>query len=177
MKFLHYTFLAFLLISISCSLTLGQKKKTETDDPYQKYVIALPVVDKVEIFAVKGLPPAAQKNADCTNPDIICNKYPVRVLARKTLSGENASKISSLWRNLRSGNGAGCFGGVYVLRFYHKDKVLLTTDICFHCCNITLPGENGGSDIVSMCGNEDASSQFKDFLINELPFPKPNDKE
>ncbi len=149
----------------------GYAQRTDDDPAYHKYVTALPVVDKVEVLAVDGIPPNEWKNVDCTKPDIICklpNRMPVRLLASKTLSGENANKISMLWRNLRRGNGAGCFAPGYVLRFYQNDKLLLVTEVCFHCCNITLPNEG----IASMCGSEKAITRFKKFVTTELPYPK-----
>jgi hypothetical protein len=59
------------------------------------------------------------------------------------------------------------------LRFYQKDKLLLMTDVCFGCCNVTLPN----SGIRSICGNEEALKSFKSFVTTELPFPKRENKE
>jgi hypothetical protein len=164
-------FTVSILVSVLCCPTHAQQTQADDDPAYQKYVIALPAVDKVEVLAVTGFPPSEWKNVDCTNPDIICNlpnRMPVRILASKTLSGEGANRISMLWRNLRRGNGAGCFAPGYVLRFYQQDKLLLATEVCFHCCNITLPDEG----IASMCGSEQSLTRFKEFVTTELPFPK-----
>ena len=167
---------ASILALLLCCPIYAQQTQTDDDPAYQKYVMSLPAVDKVEILAVTGFPPNEWKNADCTKPDIICkrpNRLPVRILASKTLSGEGANRITMLWRKLRRGNGAGCFAPAYVLRFYQKDKLLLATEVCFHCCNITLPDEG----IASMCGSEEALTRFKEFVTTGLPFPKVEDKK
>ena len=145
----------------------AQTKQTDEDTPFLQSVTNLPTVDKVEILAIESIR-TNRKDIDCTQPDIVCSNFPGKVLASKTLSGEDANKISKLWRSLKNGNGAGCFAPAYVLRFYQKDKLLLMTDVCFQCCNATLPG----TGIRSICGNEKAIKDFIDFVTTEVPFPK-----
>jgi hypothetical protein len=81
---------------------------------------------------------------------------------------DEAIKIASLWRGLKPGNGAGCIAPAYALRFYKEDKLLLASEVCFHCCNMVLPD----NDIAAMCGDPKTLSKFKDFVTTEVPFPK-----
>ena len=166
MKSLLYTFLILFCLASSTAVS-AQTKQTDEDTPFLQSVTNLPTVDKIEILAIEWIQ-TNRKEIDCTQSDIVCSKFPGKILASKTLSGEDANKISKLWRSLENGNGAGCFAPAYVLRFYQKDKLLLTTDVCFHCCNVTLPG----TGIRSICGNEEAIEGFKKFVTTELPFPK-----
>ena len=172
---LRISFIVTLVIALGVSFFAQNKPKPEVT-PYEKYVIALPATDKVEILAVRGLSTDEQKGVDCHRADIICSGFmPQQIVAAKTLTGADANRISMRWRKLRRGNGAGCFAPAYILRFYQKDELLLATDVCFHCCNITLPGE-GGDGIASMCGNESAIADFKDFVTTTLPYPQPEKK-
>ena len=164
------------IVLISLGSLSPQNKPTPEVTPYEKYVLALPATDKVEILAVRGLSGNERKDVDCDRADIICKGFmPQQIVAAKTLTGADANRISMRWRKLRRGNGAGCFAPAYILRFYQKDELLLATDVCFHCCNITLPGE-GGDGIASMCGNESAIADFKDFVMTTLPYPQPGRK-
>jgi hypothetical protein len=171
MKLLTYTFF-ILFCLVSCSVVYAQTKQTDEDTPFLQNVTNLPAFDKAEILAIEWIM-TNRKDIDCTQPDIVCSSFPGKILASKILSGEDANKISKLWRSLKNGNGAGCFAPAYVLRFYQKDKLLLMTDVCFHCCNVTLPG----TGIRSICGNEKAIKSFAKFVKTELPFPKREKKE
>lgn len=153
-------------------MAYAQTKQADENTLFLQSVTNLSAVDKVEILAVEWLR-TERKDIDCTQPDIVCSMFPGKILASKTFSGENANKISDLWRDLKNGNGAGCFAPAYVLRFYQNDTLLLMTDVCFHCCNVTLPG----TGIRSICGNEKAFVSFKDLVTTELPFPKIEKKE
>jgi hypothetical protein len=165
---------SIIILSLFCP-AYAQQGQSDDDPEYNKYVIALPTVDKVEILAVTGFPPNEWKKVDCTKPDIICglSVMPYKILGSKSLRGEDANMVSMMWRRLRRGNGAGCFAPAYLLRFYQNDKLFLAAEVCFHCCNIKLPGEG----IASMCGNWDAVTRFKEFLTTELPLPNPDDKK
>jgi hypothetical protein len=166
---------ASILFLFLCCPTYAQPRQADDDPTYQKYVLGLPSVDKVEVLAVNGFLPKEGEKVDCARPDIICNlsRYPMIILVSKTLSGKDADRLSMLWRSLRRGNGAGCFAPGYVLRFYQSNKLLLAAEVCFQCCNIKLPG----AGIASMCGNEQALDRFKGFVTTELPFPGPEDKK
>ena len=168
MKILRPLFSFIVAIALGAAMSAQDKAKREIL-PFDKYVIGLPAVDRVEILAV--VPLIEMKNGDCKRSDIICNGPPVRIVASKELIGIDADKICPLWRKLRRGNGAGCFAPAYVLRFYQKEEVLLVTHVCFHCCNITLPRE-GGNEIASMCGDETANRNLKEFVTRALPHPK-----
>jgi hypothetical protein len=166
----------FTVLTLLGGSLLAQNKTKPEVTPYEKYVIALPAIDKVEILAVKGLSPNEQKDVDCHQADIICRGFmPQQIVTSKTLTGSDANRVSSLWRKLRQGNGAGCFAPAYVLRFYQEDRLLLATDVCFHCCNVTLPGE-GGDGIASMCGSESAIADFREFVMRTLPYPQQEKK-
>ena len=156
--------LTFFLL-LAWSTALPQKKKVGTETPYEMYVTKLPAVDKVEILAIEGL---NREDIDCTRPNIICSKYPGKILASKTLVDGDAKRLGNLWRKLETGNGAACFSPAYVLRFYRKDKLVLMTDVCFHCCAISLPA-NGNA---SICGNEETINNFRTLVTTEVPFPK-----
>ncbi len=167
MKYILYGFLTCFLL-LNSFTTFAQTKKDNEKDVFKESVTNLPPIDKIEILAVKWLNSVKREEIDCTKPDIVCSQFPARILASKTIVGDDAKKLSNLWRNLKNGNGAGCFAPAYVLRFYQKDKIILTTDVCFHCCNITLP-ESG---IRSVCGNETAIIAFEDFVTTQVPFPE-----
>ncbi|HMO80193.1 MAG TPA: hypothetical protein PKD24_05330 [Pyrinomonadaceae bacterium] len=171
MRSLFFTLLILSFLA-SCSAVYAQTKQPDERTLFSQSVTDLPAVDKVEIFAVEGIR-TNRKDIDCTQPDIVCSMISGKILASKTLSGEDANKIADLWRDLRNGNGAACFAAAYVLRFYQNDKLLLVTDVCFHCCNVTLPG----TGIRSICGDREAFVSFKDLVTTELPFPKLETKE
>ncbi|HKA21152.1 MAG TPA: hypothetical protein VKN18_22935 [Blastocatellia bacterium] len=160
----------FVAIALGAAMSARDKPKPDISS-FDKYVIGLPSVDRVEILAVIAFPMNELKDGDCKRSDIICTGPPVRVVASKELIGADANRITRLWRKLRGGNGAGCFAPAYVLRFYRGEELLLITDVCFQCCNITLPGE-GGDGIAGMCGDVTANRNFKEFVTRALPHPK-----
>jgi hypothetical protein len=174
--FLRMKLLIISLVLISLGFFFEQYKLSSEVPTFEKYVVSLTAADKVELLAVRVLSSNEIKDVDCHRADIICKRFmPQQVVAAKTLSGVDANLISMRWRKLRPGNGAGCFGPAYILRFYQRDELLLETDVCFHCCNITLPGA-GGDGIVSMCGDASAIADFHDFVVTTLPYPRPEKK-
>lgn len=164
------------MFNINCAdftLLLSAKLKVfkRRADSYDKYVKTLPLPDKVDILTINLLPLDNPQSIDCSDPKILChplNGLPVKMLNSISLKGRDAEKVATLWRRLEPGNGMGCFGPAYLLRFYNQDKLLLDTEVCFHCCNITLP--NYG--IVSICGNKRAFNTFKKSLTGILPLGK-----
>jgi hypothetical protein len=162
--------LILMLLAAFAPPACAQQRELD-DNSYQRYVTALPAADKVEVLLVFVLQPNMWGEFDCEQPDVICKPQsgmPVRVVAAKTLTGEEANKLSLLWRRLKPGNGAGCFSPGYLLRFSAHGQVLLEAEVCFHCHNIALPGE-----IAGMGGSGEALSRFEEFVTTALPFPKP----
>ena len=49
------------------------------------FVTKLPAIDKVEILAIEWLDQVDRKDIDCTKPDIVCSRYPGKILASKSL--------------------------------------------------------------------------------------------
>jgi hypothetical protein len=161
------SFLCFL--SLCCPAYAQQEEKRASR--FNDFVTELPAVDKVEILLVT-IPKVGWQNLDCTKPDVICRlptRFRGRMTASKILLSDGANKISNLWRNLKPGNGMGCFAPVYLLRFFNRSELILTTEVCFHCCNIAPTGYG----ITSMCGDEKAVAKLKEFLSTTLPYPKP----
>ncbi|HEV7842650.1 MAG TPA: hypothetical protein VGO69_03095, partial [Pyrinomonadaceae bacterium] len=140
---------AILFLAVCCPAR-AQQNHSESDS-YREYVTELPAAERVEILAVGWIATDEWRNVDCTKPDVLCylpHKFPSKILASKMLAGEEANIASMLWRRLKPGNGAGCFSPAYVLRFYTHGEILLTAEVCFHCCNIALPGTMAG-----ICGD------------------------
>jgi hypothetical protein len=54
------------------------------------------------------------------------------------------------------------------LDFYAGSERILRSEVCFGCCNITIPS----SGIRSICGDEKALELFKKFVTDTLPYPK-----
>ena len=62
----------------------------------------------------------------------------------------------------------GCFAPGYVLRFYSQGQLLLETEVCFHCCNASLPNHGLGG----ICGNDKAFTSFEKKVMEMLPYPR-----
>ena len=68
----------------------------------------------------------------------------VQILSSKTLLGDDAEQFANLWRHLKRGSGAACFVPAYNVKFYSGESLVLDTEVCFGCDNLTLP--NGASN-------------------------------
>ena len=153
------------LLSYSLSAQTHPSKKPRDNDPFIEYVTKLRPVDRIVLIATsdrKKVSPSLEGSqiVDDGLPDHLSK------LASVELKGEKAEELAHLWRNLRNGNGAGCFAPAYLLDFYAGSERILRTEVCFHCCNITIPSETR-----SICGDEKALELFKKFVIDTLPYP------
>jgi hypothetical protein len=63
----------------------------------------------------------------------------ITVLSSKILTSDDAEQFAKLWRRLKRGSGAGCFVPAYNLKFFANEDLLLDTEVCFGCDNLTLP--------------------------------------
>jgi len=97
----------------------------EEGSAFLAYTRKLPVVTKVELRQIKE-----QNNQ-------------LLVLSSKTLLGDDAEYFAMLWRRLKRGPGAACFEPAYNVKFFSSETLLLDSEVCFGCDNLTLP--NGAS--------------------------------
>ena len=144
-----------------------RSKKAPDKDAFIEHVTKLRQVDRIVIVATGGprkVLPSLEGSpiVDDGLPDHLSK------LASVELKGEKAEELARLWRGLRNGNGAGCFAPAYLLDFYAGSERILRSEVCFHCCNITIPS----SGIRSICGDEKALELFKKFVTDTLPYPK-----
>jgi hypothetical protein len=132
--------------------TIAIDYPADSEDPFYKMTVGLPNVDKVELFYVtlrrKDQTPKTQPNTAETEEipfgGIVGNQY--RIAVQNTLRGEAAKDFAAQWRKFLRGPGAACFAPAYRIKFWAKDQILLDTDVCYHCRNITIP-ENGHREI------------------------------
>jgi hypothetical protein len=88
-----------------------------------RYTRQLPAIDKVEIQKVTG--------------NIEIEKFVEKIEATKTLIGNEAQAIATLWREQSyGGTGAICHSPAYAIKFYAKDHLILYASICYDCQNI-----------------------------------------
>jgi hypothetical protein len=52
---------------------------------------------------------------------------------------DDAEQFLKLWRRLKRGSGAACFVPAYNVKFYSSESLVLDSEICFGCDNLTLP--------------------------------------
>jgi len=163
-----------LLLTI-CQLLLAQTRSVEKSqvgelDPFARLVTNLRKADRVVIIATdsaKRTLPSAESAPSAAEDDL--PSY-LRRLATVELKGEKAEELWRLWRGLKNGNGMGCFAPGYLLDFYSGKERILRTEVCFRCCNVTIPN-SGGDGIRSICGDGKALGLFKEFVTRELPYP------
>jgi hypothetical protein len=163
------------LLLLICLPVQGQQAKKgqaqDSLDPYYKHIKALATPNRIELLAVGFIPMEKLRGLDCKDPKYLCNPpdgLPVRILATTVLVGKAAEKIAALWRQLEPGNSMGCFAPGYIMRFYTQDQLLLETEVCFHCCNASLP--NYG--LVGICGSDKAFASFQKKVMEVLPYPR-----
>jgi len=164
-----------VLLPLVCFPVLGQRSRRlanqDQSDPIYKFIKRLPELDRIEILAVGSIPSEKLDELDCKDPKNLCNPPygpPVKILASTVLVGKAAERISALWRQLEPGNSMGCFVPGYVMRFYSKEERLLETEVCFHCCNASLP--NYG--LAGICGSKKAITGFEKKVMEVLPYPR-----
>jgi hypothetical protein len=119
----------------------------DPDDPFYKMTVELPTVDKVEVTYITHLrkdqiPNARTKTGETgqvLNGGIPGERF--QIAAQNVLIGEAAEDFAAQWRKLLRGPGAGCFAPAYGVRFWAKDRILLETNVCYHCHNLIIPGD------------------------------------
>ncbi len=173
-----------LLLCLCLSTVLAQQSKRNRvrktskaiySAVYLRDIKKLPQVDQVEIIATALLPQEEWGKIDCQDPRNKCNGIgylPMRELLTKTITGAEALRLAQLWRSLEPGGGAGCFAPGYQLRFKNREQVVLISNVCFHCCNVTL---QDGS-IHSICGHQ-SIGDFKKMIKELVPYPYHNEKK
>ena len=97
----------------------------EEGSAFRAYTTSLPAVTKIELHRI-------------TKHD-----GQVQILSSKILLDDEAEQFAKLWRRLKRGSGAGCFVPAYNVKFYSGKSLVLDTEVCFGCDNLTLP--NGAS--------------------------------
>jgi hypothetical protein len=118
----------------------------DPDDPFYKMTVELPTVDKVEMIYIthlrKDQMPDDQTKAGETgqvlNGGIPGERF--KIAAQNVLIGKDAEDFAAQWRKLLRGPGAGCFAPAYRITFWSKDRILLETNVCYHCRNLIIPG-------------------------------------
>ena len=143
----------------------------DSPDPFDRHIKALPIPNRIELLAVGFIPIEKLKGLDCKDPKHLCKPpdgLPVRILASAIVVGKAAERIAALWRRLEPGDSMGCFAPGYVLRFYAQDQLLLETEVCFHCCNASLPHYG----LAGICGSEKAFMNFEKIIMEVLPYPR-----
>ncbi len=144
----YRTFIATALISVivlGISIVADAQKRTKRRKSKPKAVETYVVAESWEPERGSLFFKQTRQLPDVTRVELrlIRNgKDQVRVLASKILLNDEAKQFTKVWRGLKRGVGAGCFVPAYQLKFYSNDQLLLETDVCFHCHNLTLP--NGG---------------------------------
>src|SRR5215470_10898507 len=126
--------------------------RADPDDPFYKMTVELPTVDKVEVIYITHLrkdqiPNAQTKTGETgqvLNGGIPGERF--QIAAQNVLIGGAAEDFAAQWRKLLRGPGAACFAPAYRIKFWAKDQILLDTDVCYHCRNITIP-EDGRREI------------------------------
>lgn len=154
------------LVILVCLSSPAAYSQSHVRNPFRRFVKALPPVDRVEIIEVTPVV-TDEARTDCARPGFICapDTFPYAMGAVKTLTGEDAHRISSQWRKLERDylqNQNKCLVPDHVLRFFKDDKLLLESQVCALCRKITLPTMG----VVSVAGSAEAPyHQFQDSLI------------
>jgi hypothetical protein len=162
-----------LLLPLSAQTRRVRKVRAEDKDLFAQNVTHLRRVDRIVVTATgnaKPVLPSAEGIKSPPEDDLPAN---LSRLASLELKGEKAEELWRLWRGLKNGNGAGCFAPGYLLDFYAGGERVLRTQVCFHCCNVTIP-ESG---IRSICGDERALKLFRQFVTREVPYPQAANNE
>lgn len=81
----------------------------------------LPAIDAVEIFSIDGWP-----LSEVNLQEVPCVR----------LSGNDAERITALWRALPPGEGSRCHIPPFALRFFAQGKLVCEASICWRCDNI-----------------------------------------
>jgi hypothetical protein len=154
-----------ILTLLLCPMAHSQQRRHNAD-PFRQFVTRLPEVDRIEVVEVRAFLTDEVKNADCKQPGLICvpGNFPLKVGEIRTLTGDDADRLSTIWRNLKrnySPSDSWCFSPDRILRFYQGDKLVLETEICVFCHLIRLPGIG----IVNLSGSREKYDGLRGFLM------------
>jgi hypothetical protein len=123
----------------------------------------LPEVDEVRLTLLHE-EPSASFNETYKAPAPSGQMY--HVINRRTVAGDQAREIATLWRQLNWGESAGaaCFEPHHVIEFRHQGRIICESAVCFQCGYVTLP-VFWGSPLIGVVFGE-----FQD-RKNPIPYP------
>jgi hypothetical protein len=111
----------FLLFVVWVPCT-AQTPPHATKKALRPYTNDLPRIDKVELLKLR-----------------VAEYGSGGILATKTLTGQEAQKVASLWRRQTYRNILiDCHNPAFGLRFYSGEKLLVHANICWDCDNISF---------------------------------------
>jgi hypothetical protein len=114
------------------------------ETPFYKYTVALPPVDKIEIYRL------GRRNLKSDEEGMwVPEAGKSQIVASTILYGKKAERLAVKWRALKHSTGAACFVPAHYLRFYSGSRLLLDTTICFGCSHFSLPTNYGGTELWS----------------------------
>lgn len=149
------------------SVTILDEFPADSDDPFYKFTVGLGAVDKVELMYMSA-------NGEEVTIDEEGTK--IKIASKATLTGSDAGKFAALWRKLLRAPGAGCFMPAYLIRFWAKDKLILGTNVCYHCRNLLIQGKNGteirGFNATGKSGQE-LLKKLQELLPESKPLEQP----
>ena len=137
--------LTLLLLLMGCYPSITRAQRTPSPNPFRRYVTRLPAVDTIQVTELKPVLTDNLKDVDCKQAGLVCapDLFPYQLGAVKTLNGKEAVAVSEMWRAQHrhySSSNHDCLTPDYLLRFFKADKLLLETQVCALCHEITLPG-------------------------------------
>jgi hypothetical protein len=136
------------------------------DSLFYKFTVALPTVDRLEIYKLDKLYIATEEDGIA-----IPQAGRAHVAASMTLTGPDAERLAKTWRALQQGAGSGCFAPGFYLKFFSSGQLLLETSVCFGCSNLTLMNEAGTTETWGFA-KAGSSGQALLSALNEI-IPRP----
>jgi hypothetical protein len=142
--------------------TPAQQRKTNRD-PFREFVKNLPQVNRIEIIQVSAVQSGDSNQVDCLSKNIVCRpgRFPLEILETRMVSGADASRIVDPWRRLKRGHSYGCFDVNYILRFYQDAKLIVSSELCLYCQQISIA--NAG--VIDVSGNMAAFYNLRAALV------------
>ena len=139
----RFSCLVFLLLT-GCYPAPALAQRSTAPAAFRKYVTKLPAVDRIEISELKPVLTGKLNDVDCKQAGLVCapDTFPYQPGPVKTLSGAEAIAVASMWRAQkwdRTVHLHGCLAPDHLLRFFKGDKLILQTQVCAACHDITLP--------------------------------------
>jgi hypothetical protein len=129
---------------LCCLIAAVSSQSRRVRGPFDQFVKRLPPVDRIEVVTLEPLLNDEVKTADCKRPGLVCapDGFPYRATSLKTLVGNEAQRMARLWRALARDTFArpnNCLLPDHELRFFKNNQLLLDTEVCSLCRQITLP--------------------------------------